>query len=352
MTKKVLEISVRADLGGGPKHLLDLLTYNKSDIELYSAIPFGYDYSDEIIKNSKGSINIPHRKFSIISFIKLLSFCRKNKIKTIHSHGRGAGYYSRLMKVFGFRVIHTLHGVHIEDGLVNKIKLWIDQLLKPLTDLFICVSEGEKNKAIEFKVVNKSNLKVVFNGVNPQKIEHISSKVPKVAMLGRLSYPKGYDILINYIEELSKTQPNLEYYINIAGDGENNAELREQLNKTKFAKKRIKFVGSTKDPINFLKSHTHFLSFSRFEGMPISLLEAISLGLPCMVSNVVGNNDVISLETGYLFTLTSQEEFQQNFIKFLQNQDNQRQEAAYKMVNDQFNIKITTSLLIDLYKNE
>lgn len=347
MSKNVLEISVRSDIGGGPKHLLDLLSYNQSEHKLFCAIPFGYDLSEQIKAKAAESIEIPHRSFSLIVLLKLIKFCKKNNITVVHSHGRGAGYYSRLMKLFGFKVIHTLHGVHIEKGLINYIKLKVDQLLRPLTDQFICVSEGELKKAINYKVIKEKNTNVIFNGVLPQtELAKRDSKIAKIAMLGRLSYPKGYDLLIDQIEIFIKDNPSVEFIINIAGDGEEREKLISQLNRTKYAKDKISFIGETNTPIDFLKDHTHFLSFSRFEGLPISILEAMSVGLPCMVSDVVGNNDLINERNGVLF---EPKDFSKKFLGFINSDHQEKSAFVIKEVEEKYQIDKQVSKITDCY---
>ena len=198
MNKNVLEISVRSDLGGGPKHLLDLLVNNNSEHRLFSAVPTGFDYSERIKQASVDSIHIPHRKFSIITFIKIILFCKKNNIKTVHSHGRGAGYYSRPMKLLGFKTIHTLHGVHIEKTILNKIKVKIDQLLTPLTDIFICVSDGEKKCAIDNKVALSSKIKVIYNGV---EVQNQKICAPKLRCLVDYLFRKATTILLPRLKD-------------------------------------------------------------------------------------------------------------------------------------------------------
>ena len=347
MSKNVLEISVRSDIGGGPKHLLDLLSYNQSGHKLFCAIPFGYELSEQIKAKAVESIEIPHRSFSLIVLIKLINFCKKNNITVVHSHGRGAGYYSRLMKLFGFKIIHTLHGVHIEEGLINKIKLIIDQVLVSLTDKFICVSNGEKEKALKYKVINKSKTTVIFNGVLPQtELAKRDSKIPRIAMLGRLSYPKGYDLLIDQIEIFIEENPNLEFIINIAGDGEDKESLLNQLSKTKYAKDKIHFVGSINNPIDFLKKHTHFLSFSRFEGLPISVLEAMSVGLPCMVTDVVGNNDIINARIGLLF---QPQHFPKIFFEFITSERHEKSALLIKEIKEKYQVDKQVSKITDCY---
>lgn len=355
----VLMISSRSDIGGGPKHMLDILKYNslhhkKTNKILYAAIPYNHDLSNLIIENAKDSLHIPHRSFSAISFIKILKFCKKNKIKILHSHGRGAGYYSRLLKPFGFKVIHTLHGVHVEDNLKNRFKLAIDRLLVPLTDQFICVSKGEKTKAILYKVINEKKTIVIFNGVHVhlplRSMTPIDPKnIVRFGLLGRLSFAKGYDILIPYIDKLLINYPELKIKIQIAGEGEDRNYLLNLLSKHEKAKQVIFFKGKTSDPITFLKSIDIFMSFSRFEGMPISVLEALSTGTPCLVSNVVGNNDIITQHNGFLFDLDSYESFQKQLISILKSSHIDTTEQGKKDILEKFNNSVQIPKTIDLY---
>lgn len=349
MSKNVLEISVRSDIGGGPKHLLDLLTYNSSETKLFVAIPYGYDLSEAIRSAAEDSIEIPHRKFSIVSLYKLIRFCKKNKIKTVHSHGRGAGYYSRLMKLFGFKVIHTLHGVHIEDTFTNKVKFFFDRLLKNLTDQFICVSSGEMKSAIEQKIIRESKTNVIVNGVEVYPFRESSKKITKICMLGRLCYQKGYDLLIEHIEAFCKQYPKTDFTITIAGHGEDEESLKYQLSKTSFAKDKIIFQGKTLNPIAFLSEYDGFLSMARFEGLPLSLLEAISLSLPCIVSNVVGNADVIQGDNGLLFELENQESFNKSFLSFTTQSQNQKAITAHGHLKKHFDIKLQVISTVKLY---
>lgn len=352
MSKKVLEISVRADLGGGPKHLLGLLTTNQTKIETYSAIPLGYFFSDAIVANSTGSFEIPHRKFSLISILKLIKFCREKNIKLVHSHGRGAGYYSRVMKLFGFKVVHTLHGVHVEKTLISKAKVIIDKLLVPLTDHFICVSESEFQKAEKFKVINKTKTTIISNGVQVSSLKEMKTQTPpQIAMLGRLSFPKGYDILIKYIDSYCKEFPRNEFHINIAGDGEESSKLFSQLENSSHAKEKISFLGKVDKPDIFLQENSHFLSFSRFEGMPLSVLEAINQGLPCMVSEVTGNTDIINKDNGLLFDLNSYESFKSTFTHFLNDTQRIKRNRAYKDLVEKFDINKQRSKTFSLYES-
>jgi glycosyltransferase involved in cell wall biosynthesis len=355
--KKVLEISARSDIGGGPKHLLDLLKFNqnecpKNKLKLYSAIPFNSEYSDLIIQNSEGSIEIPHRKFSIWALFQIIKYCKQNNIRTIHSHGRGAGYYSRVLKLIGFRIIHTLHGVHIESGLISLIKLKLDQFLVSFTDMFICVSDGEKERALQYKIINSNKTVVIYNGIKLQEqvAYQQSDKSPIViGLLGRLCHQKGYDILLTFLEKLLSEEKVPPIKVLIAGDGEEKSNLTKVLKNKKHTPKIINFMGMTKDPLGFLKELDFFMSFARFEGMPLSVLEAMSMGIPCLVSNVVGNQDVINDKNGYLFELDNYDSFKISFIKMISSNNEAQTKQANEDLRNLFNNSKQIVKTINLY---
>ena len=347
-------ITSRADIGGGPKHLIDLISERPNNFIVYTALPFDQDYSLAIQSQSRESVEIPFRKFSLLAFFRILVFIKRRNIKTVHSHGRGAGFYSRALKLFGVKVIHTFHGVHDEKGFKGLIKLKVDQILKSLTDQFISVSPSEYEKALSYKVCSIEKTSVIVNGVKVQKkLQASFNSTPKIALLGRLSFPKGYDILISYIDRFIEENHGLLFEINIAGEGEAFQELRKQLDKTRYAKNRITFIGKTLEPLAFLRKHEAFMSFSRFEGLPLSVLEAMSLGRACLLSNVVGNRDVCppNSRSAILFQLDSYDDFQHKFKELLTNSALRKELSsnAFRLVDKLFSVSTMAKKTFKLY---
>lgn len=313
---KVLEISVRSDIGGGPKHLMGLIEkLDQKGIEIYSAIPKKGDYADKITSFSKAVFHIPFRRFSFSIFINILVFCKKYKIEIIHSHGRGAGIYSRLLSVFGLKVVHTFHGVHIERGLIGRVKLFIDQILLPLTDKFICVSASERINALKFKIAKDSKIVVINNGV--KLLESPTSLRPRdiftIGTLSRLNHQKGLDILLEYLERFEREE-KVSFRCEIAGEGELKEDLLEQKQTDS-----IKLVGNV-NPNKFLGKIDLYISFARWEGLPIAVLEAMGQGVPCLLSNVDGNKDLIrNEENGLLFDLDNYQDFKIKLLQSIKN---------------------------------
>ena len=118
MTKpvKILFITVRADFGGGPEHVYRLIDILTPEIEAFVACPKDYPYWDRYQKllGSDHMIEIPHRKFAVLRLVYLLRYVRCKGIELIHSHGKGAGAYGRILAFLTRKpCVHTFHGVHI-----------------------------------------------------------------------------------------------------------------------------------------------------------------------------------------------------------------------------------------------
>ncbi|CBW25294.1 putative glycosyltransferase [Halobacteriovorax marinus SJ] len=295
INKNILYISARSDTGGGPKHLYDLVTHIETS-HVYIAAPLEEPYGKLFIKNSKGFLKLPHRKFQVNTFFKLLIFCKENNINTIHSHGRGAGIYSRLLSPFGFDVIHTFHGVHRPKNLKERIIIFIESILKFFTKKFISVSDSEMKNAINLNLANERDLVVIPNGINTSKFKNIPlGPSNTIGTISRLDPHKNNLELVQFMEEL----PHLKLLI--AGDGEE----WEYLNS--IAPKNVEFLGKIEDIPKFLERISIFVSASKGEGLPYSLLEAISSNRKVLVSNVTGHKDLLTQD--YLYELGNKSSF-------------------------------------------
>ncbi len=310
---KVLLFTVRSDLSGGPKHVSDLVAYLKGhkEIKLYIACPADEPFGEPMRRACVAWQDIPARKFSILKLLSLVVWAKKNNIQVVHSHGRGAGIYSRLMKLFGFKIVHTFHGIHTGDKIFDKIKLGVDKLLVKLTDYFIFTSDDECSKAKSLGQISElERFSIVENGVQVIEPREAPRNLRKIAVVARNDYVKGIDILSQYSEEFCKSHSNLNIIFEVAG-------VRED--EIKSPHENLKFVGK-KFPITpFLKTCDLFLSCSRSEGLPLTVLEAIAAGIPCLLSKVPGHNYFINKDLAEGFVLNSYQDFSEKLLSIIAN---------------------------------
>lgn len=295
---RILFITVRADVGGGQKNLFDLTSYYRDQykIEMTIASPDEKPFADKFKTIVDDFITIPKRTFSFISFFKILNHCRKYNIQTVHTHGRGAGVYGRLLSLFGLKCIHTLHGIHIEDNIKGKLKLFLDRLLHSLTTHYIFVSHDEKQVFYDIGFSHTVPSTVIENGVDHLSIkEEFNSHREKrpsytLGTLARLHYQKGIDLLIDTVSRKKDFLQDNNIQILIAGDGPDKDQLNQKVLDHGLSS-LIQFTGQTFSPVRFLATLDCYISFARWEGLPLSVLEAKACQLPTLLSNVVGHQN-------------------------------------------------------------
>lgn len=305
---KILFITLRADHGGGPKHV-DLLINNlSSDMEIFLACPKDKPYYNmwSESKKIKDIFILPHRKFSVKKLLGLNKFIKDNDIEIVHSHGKGAGIYSRILKILNprLKIVHTLHGVHIgEYGFLKKSAyIFLERFLTLFTDKFINVSKSENSVCLKLKLFKKSKSEVVYNGIKAllkddnAKIKFDLSGKKVVTIISRFEYQKNmglaYEIAKNF-----KDNSNIVFLW--LGDGNDRAKFESMAQKDGA---NIIFTGFTDEVPAYLSATDVYLSTSRWEGLPYALIEAQSLGIPIVATNVVGNNEVVENgKSGFLF---------------------------------------------------
>lgn len=300
---KLLYITVRADIGGGPIHMNELIEKCNFDYsEIYLACPS----EGKLYKKWKSNENIseifelPFRGFSINSLLGLRRFVIDNGISIIHSHGKGAGVYSRLLKLIHHRVkvIHTFHGIGnvSNPSLFSKIRnVYIERVLKNLTHKYISVSKGEKQLAVDNFKIRENKIDVIHNGVSRCNYTTDGNAICSIVTIARFSPEKNMKAALVIAKALKAN--NKFVWI---GDGEQFKEIEKQIVLNRID--NIELLGFQNKPREYLKHGNIYLSTSKHEGLPLALLEAESCGIPIVATNVVGNNEVVKNGyNGFLF---------------------------------------------------
>lgn len=302
---KILYLIVRSDFGGGPRHVEQLINNMPKDMEIYMAYPKGGDPYGKIWDSCsliKGVCHIPYRKFSIKSLFELRKFVNTNKIDIVHSHGNGGGLYSRFLKLMGckIKVVHTFHG--ITDNYTSRLKglanMISGRILKYFTDSFILVSKGELDIGIRLNILARERSYVIYNGIAiPPVSDNMECKNTfDIVSLSRFDYQKNMDLSFEIARRFKENKSIRFVWV---GNGTDYERLKAKSEKEGL---NIVFVGFSKEPYKYLESSDIYLSSSRFEGLPYALIEATSVGLPIVATNVVGNNEVVvDGRTGYLY---------------------------------------------------
>jgi len=226
--------------------------------------------------------------------METLTLIRKLDIHVIHSHGYRSdilGFLaSRLTRV---PIVSTIHGW---TPVTRGVSLYegIDRLFLKHFDHVICVSRPLYDNMKDSIHTNKLTMlpnAVTINHMNSDSSKDRDHVGRTILFAGRLSKEKGVDVLLNAYAQYYAEGGNARLLI--SGDGPLRAEY-EQLVSTLRLDNQVTFLGHRNDVFSFYSQADIFVLPSRTEGLPMALLEAMSLGIPVVASNVGGIPDVVS----------------------------------------------------------
>lgn len=298
---RILLISARADVGGGPLHVDLLAKHLPADIEKWIACPDEAPYAPawRDVSAVRGVLPIPRRRFSPSALFRLVGACRQWDINIVHSHGKGAGAYSRLLKLLRprLKVVHTVHGVHLGQygPAARSAYLMAERMLRHLTDAFVHVSYGEQVQCLALGLSSPATSHVVYNGLPPLHVSGLNAfselagePRPVILTLARFEHQKNMSLALEIATLARRDHPD--WLFVWAGDGPERMAIERQAQERKLT--NIRFLGFTRQAADLLVRTDVFLSTSLWEGLPYALIEACSMGVPIVASRVIGNDEV------------------------------------------------------------
>jgi glycosyltransferase involved in cell wall biosynthesis len=291
---------------------------------------------------------------NIISLFELKKILKFENPDIIHLHSSKAGFLGRLASyINGFemnKIFYNPHGFSFlqqnESKFKRKVYFELEKFAAKFGGNIVGCSKGEYKEALKIsnRCVN------INNGINTKKIDDIvkidnldrkiSNKKIIIGTVGRICYQKN-PILFNKIAERFP-----EYDFIWIGDGDlksslksNNIKITGWLDKNKVIKEMLKF--------------NIFILTSLWEGLPIALLEAMYLKRICVVSNVIGNKDVIKDNVNG-FVCKSIYEYDKKIKYIIKNEEdfNIISKNAYKDIIENYNINKMVSEYIGQYKRQ
>lgn len=346
--KKLLFV-VEAMGGGVFTYIVDLANELSNEYDMYIAYavrpqtPDNFkDYFDKRVhfievKNFTRSINLIK---DIMAFFEVKRIYKEIRPDIIHLHSSKAGVIGRLAfhrsKV---PLFYTPHGYSFLMKDCNPLKRVffraIEYLMAKTNCVTISCSPGEHE---ETRKLTKKAI-YICNGINTDQLNEMLQAVQKtehpftVFTLGRICYQKN-PALFNSIAEL---MPETKFLW--IGDGELRNELtRENIEITGWLDRETALQRSM--------NADAFILTSLWEGLPISLLESMYMKKLCVVSDVIGNHDVIHNKVNG-FVCTHPDEYR---IALQAQQTDELIRNAYRDVQTTYNIKTMAQKYVDAYE--
>ena len=157
----------------------------------------------------------------------------------------------------------------------------------------VCVSQDLKAIALSELKLQKERVTGICNGMNLETIRakakqpdstdlFLNNDVPTVVAIGRLASQKGFDLLIQSHAEVIRK--GIKHQLIVLGEGEDLVTLQQLTQKLGVASS-VNFLGFVANPLPILAKADLFCMSSRYEGLPLSLIEAAILGVPAISTN-------------------------------------------------------------------
>lgn len=311
--KKVFFIMSTDDYSGAEAVNFSIINYLKNKYKFYWV-------------SKKGKINSFLEK-NKIEFIEIqdLSVKEINRvIKTyepdiLHATDYKASFICSLSKIKNIPLISHLHN---NSPWLSKIHPYSFALLfiALKSEIILTVSNSIEKEYIFSKII-RNKIKMIGN---PISVNNIVSKVTEndykkkydICCVGRLTQQKNPYKFLNIVKKISLTNPDIKCVW--VGKGELFDDISDKC-KALNIENNIDFVGFQNNPYQYMACSKIFLLCSDWEGFGLVAFEALSLGLPCVVSNVGGLPMMVNESCGKLCDIEN--EYIEEINKLLTNDD-------------------------------
>lgn len=365
---RVLETIRQGKIGGGETHLLDLVEH--LDKNIFEPVVLSFTDGPMIDRLKDFGIRshiIPTNKpFDVTKWGKVKTLLEKEEIALVHAHGtRANSNVSWAAKKLGLPVVYTIHGWSFHSDqhpIVRNLRILGEKYLTQLSTINICVSRSNQTTALEtFKEFNSV---VIPNGINQQKFNpdqpfsdirqelDIPADKILVLFLARFTHQKQPLAMIRAFADVVRQQDG--FKLLMVGDGELKPQAEELIRELKL-ENNILTLPFRQDVPAILAAADIYVLPSLWEGLPIGLLEAMSMGKVVIASKVDGTMEVLRDRQNGL--LVDVEQLEKNIATaILETGNNQplRTELglqARATIDQQFNVGKMTRNIEAIYKS-
>ena len=300
MTIRVLHVAEAAS--GVERYLYALLKNNDSqEVENYFIASQHYEL-EKFQQYVSGSYQLemahaisPHEDRVAIKQIRKI--VKKINPDIVYAHSTKAGALVRIALIgIHIPVIYNPHGWAFNIVQSKKKELaykLIEKVQIPFTKKIVCISEAEKNSAIQNRICSTNKIQIITNGVDfelldqAQKITRKDLGIPEdafvVGQVGRLTEQKSPDVFVEMAEKIKEVIPN-SFFV-MVGDGDLEGKVRNLI-KAKELEDSFLITGWVNNPTSYLNCFDVATLLSRWEGFGLALVEYMYGSVPLVSTKV------------------------------------------------------------------
>lgn len=244
----------------------------------------------------------PGLDFSMI--FKIKKVLKESKADTVHTHRYCAQYAVPAAIMAGVKKrVHTVHSVADKEN--GKLARIINRFFfKYCKVVPVALSELIRKSIIDEYKIKKDKIPVIYNGIDLSKCipkdNYLLGNNFKILHIGRFSEPKNHKGLVKAFQMFHETHSNSELWL--IGDGEKKKEIENFVEENNLVSS-VKFLGLQSSVYEYLHDADIFTLPSIYEGIPMTLIEAMGTALPIVVTAVGGVPDMLDEDSAQFVSL-------------------------------------------------
>ena len=353
---KIMLITPTLNLGGAEimvENLANALIKLEHEVVVVSLYNFKSPITDRLESNKVDVRYLSKKSGLDISMIwKLKKLFKEEKPDVVHSHNNAMQYAIPAACLAGVKKrCHTVHSVAQKElgGLAKKAaKIFY----KRFGVIPVALSDAIADTITQEYKIRKDKIPVIFNGINLEKCKpkfEYKAHIPfNILHLGRFAKEKNHTMLIRAFKQFHSIHPDT--VLTLVGDGNERQTIEQTIAECGICD-NVRLMGKQADVYGFLGEADVFVLPSLYEGIPLSLIEAMGTGLPIVASKVGGIPDmVVDNESAVLIDVD--ENALVNALVNLYEDEGLRERLGQNSLNrsNDFSSSVMAERYIDIYK--
>lgn len=232
---------------------------------------------------------------------RLRDLVRRERIDVLHGHQYTPWFYAWLAALgTGAKVVFTEHGRFYPDHYRWKA-LWLNPVMALTSQAVVAISEATRLALARYEFIPQSRVQRIYNGIEPltpepgrgarvREAQGIPGTAFVLGTVARLDRVKNQGMLLDAAARMMVEDGNV--WLLLIGDGPERQNLEQRADALGI-RERVRFTGFQQRPGDYMQAMDLFLLTSWTEGTSMTLLEAMSLGLPCVATAVGGNPEIV-----------------------------------------------------------
>ena len=304
----IAHVLVSMEPGGGPQHVLDVATGLRArGWRPIVAGPPGGAMVGRFREAGLAPVAVRTDRLGPGALLALVRLIRRESVRLVHSHGKGAGLHARLAaRITGVPAVHTLHGIHYERyaGPARATYLGLERRLARWTHTIVNVSRAQEAEGLALGLFTRGQSRVILNGVDVARLGAraldrwdaraelgLEQGARVVGTAARFDPVKRLDLLLHALAALPAVT------LVLIGSGAEAPALRALATRLGVAA-RVRFAGEVMDAARLFRAFDVFASASSKEGMPLAVIEAMALGLPVVATDIEAHREALGPSAG------------------------------------------------------